>query len=103
MSINGESSTLVLLFLGVGVDNCKDAACLKNRKEHLDAAGKILFGQIKPKLCCLGGKKNTHTHTMGKRHSTPTSKPHLSCEVWWTGHHGLEIFCCFGTWTACYQ
>lgn len=65
MSINGESSTLVLLFLGVGVDNCKDAACLKNRKEHLDAAGKILFGQIKPKLCCLGGEK-THTHN-GKK------------------------------------
>lgn len=52
---------------------------------------------------CIVWGENTHTHTMGKRHSIPTSEPHLSCEVWWTGHHGLEMVCCSGTWTACYQ
>lgn len=35
--------------------------------------------------------------------STPTSKPHLCCKVWWIGHRDLEDFCCLRAWTACYH
>lgn len=93
MSINGESSTLVLFFLGVAIDNCKDTACLKNRKEHLDAAEKILFGQIDPKLCCFGGKTHTHTHTQWEKGTVYQQQNHISAVKY--GGQAIMVWRCF--------
>ena len=38
-----------------------------------------------------------------KMPSTPTSKPHPNCKVWWREHHGLGLLCYLRAWTACYQ
>ena len=31
-----------------------------------------------------------------KWHSTPTSKSHPNCKVWWREHHGLGLLCASG-------
>uniref|UniRef100_A0AAZ3NY09 Tc1-like transposase DDE domain-containing protein n=1 Tax=Oncorhynchus tshawytscha TaxID=74940 RepID=A0AAZ3NY09_ONCTS len=51
------------------------------------ATGKIFCGQMKLKLSCLEGTQNTMCGE--KRHSTPASKPHPNCKVWWRECHSL--------------
>ena len=65
------------------------------------ATGKIFCGQMKPQLTCLEGTHNTMCGE--EKHSTPTSKPHPHCKVWWREHHGLGLLCCLRAWAACYH
>jgi hypothetical protein len=62
-----------------------NATCLMFAKEHLDV----------PKYSELFGRKEHITLCVErKRHSTPTSKPHPNCKVWWREHHDLGLLCC---------
>uniref|UniRef100_A0A8K9UYT4 Transposase Tc1-like domain-containing protein n=1 Tax=Oncorhynchus mykiss TaxID=8022 RepID=A0A8K9UYT4_ONCMY len=80
------------------------AARLRFAKEHLDVPQcywkNILWTEyFKIKLSCLEGTYNPMCGE--KRHSTPTSKPHPHCKVWWREHCGLGLLCCRRAWTAC--
>uniref|UniRef100_A0AAZ3QEJ1 Transposase Tc1-like domain-containing protein n=1 Tax=Oncorhynchus tshawytscha TaxID=74940 RepID=A0AAZ3QEJ1_ONCTS len=80
------------------------AVRLKFTKVHLDVPHRYLQNI----LCTdettveLFGR-NTTLCVEKKRHSTPTSKHHLNCKVWWREHHGLELLFCLRAWTACYH
>ena len=72
-------------------------ACLKFAKEHLDVPQcfwQNILWTDETTVELFG--RNTQ-HSVGKkRHSTPTSKPHPNCKVWWREQHGLGLLYCLG-------
>jgi hypothetical protein len=80
------------------------AAHLKFAKVHLDVPQRYwqnILWTNETTVQLFG--RNTPHDVEKKRHSTPTSKPHPNCKVWWREHHGLELLCCLRAWTACYH
>ena len=80
------------------------AARLKFAKVHLDVPQRYCHNILwtdETTVELFGN--NTEHFVWRKRHSTPTSKPHPNCKVWWSEHHGLGMLCCLRTWTACYH
>ena len=70
---------------------------LKFAKEHLDVPQRYWLNILwtDETTVELFGRNTQHYVRRKKRHSTPTSKPHPNCKVWWREHHGLEMLCCF--------
>jgi hypothetical protein len=68
------------------------AARLKFAKEHLDVPQRYwqnILWTDESKVVLFG--RNTQHYVWRKKDSTPTSKPHPNCKLWWREHHGLGL------------